>query len=268
MRPARLVSAALTLVGLALCAGLTTCGGATEVPGSSDAGSGGSPGVDSGLAARCRLPAAPGNCLAYAPSYYHDARTGLCTPFVYGGCGGNDNRFATQEECQAACHGGTPDMDACTVPTDCILDSPGCCAACDPVDRTAFVALNRRYASDYDRAAGCEGVQCAPCQSVPEETRTSQYFVPTCKLGRCIAVDIRATPVTACASAADCHLRDGAACCEGCDGTGLVSIASEAALSALACGAEPVGCPPCVPLIPATFVPACNAGRCAVGLAP
>ena len=67
---------------------------------------------DGGLPARCTLPSETGTCDAYFPMYFHNPLTGVCEPFVYGGCGGNDNRFETREACQAACRGGTPDMDA------------------------------------------------------------------------------------------------------------------------------------------------------------
>jgi hypothetical protein len=220
-----------------------------------------------GVPDRCRLPAESGPCLAYGPSYYHDLKTGLCTPFVYGGCNGNDNRFPTQEACLAACDGGTPNFDVCSSPADCVLASPGCCAACDPVDRTAVVALNGRYLADYTSIIGCAGVACAPCPEVSEEQKSRQNFVATCQLGRCIAIDIRTTDVTKCQSATDCSLRDGADCCEGCDGTGIVSIASLDDLRSLTCGDMPT-CPGCVTRIPPDLVPGCEDGRCAVARQP
>jgi hypothetical protein len=216
-----------------------------------------------GVPDRCRLPAESGPCLAYGPSYYHDARMGLCTPFVYGGCNGNENRFPTQEACQAACDGGTLNFDACSTPADCVLASPRCCVACDPVDRTAFVALNGKYLTDYTRIIGCAGVACAPCPGVSEEQMSSQNFVATCKLGRCIAVDIRTTSVTECQTRSDCVLRDGGACCEDCDGTGFVSISTPNDLRALVCG-NTTTCPGCVTRIPPGLTPACEGGRCTV----
>ncbi|XP_013385338.1 tissue factor pathway inhibitor isoform X1 [Lingula anatina] len=51
----------------------------------------------------CELPAVPGLCKAYMPSYFFNSKTGQCETFIYGGCGGNANRFKTLEDCQNAC---------------------------------------------------------------------------------------------------------------------------------------------------------------------
>ena len=53
--------------------------------------------------AGCVLPSDPGPCEAYMPMYFHNATSGRCEMFVYGGCQGNDNRFTTLELCQQAC---------------------------------------------------------------------------------------------------------------------------------------------------------------------
>lgn len=57
---------------------------------------------------RCQLPKEPGLCLAYFPSYYYNSVLGRCEEFVYGGCGGNENRFDTMESCQLACGSKLP----------------------------------------------------------------------------------------------------------------------------------------------------------------
>uniref|UniRef100_A0A4V2H975 U6-Liphistoxin-Lth1a_1 n=1 Tax=Liphistius thaleban TaxID=1905330 RepID=A0A4V2H975_9ARAC len=49
----------------------------------------------------CRLPFNPGLCLGDFPMWYFNGIT--CTTFSYGGCGGNDNRFPTQEACMKRC---------------------------------------------------------------------------------------------------------------------------------------------------------------------
>ena len=48
-----------------------------------------------------RCPAAAAERL----SWYYDASTAACVQFIYAGCGGNDNRFATELDCRAACVG-------------------------------------------------------------------------------------------------------------------------------------------------------------------
>uniref|UniRef100_A0AC34G1H2 BPTI/Kunitz inhibitor domain-containing protein n=1 Tax=Panagrolaimus sp. ES5 TaxID=591445 RepID=A0AC34G1H2_9BILA len=37
--------------------------------------------------------------------YYFDTRMSVCQPFVYKGCGGNENRYKSLEECRKACSG-------------------------------------------------------------------------------------------------------------------------------------------------------------------
>ena len=52
---------------------------------------------------KCFLPAVEGMCRAFMPKMYYDAETGGCRWFVYGGCGGNANRFINQDDCCEAC---------------------------------------------------------------------------------------------------------------------------------------------------------------------
>ena len=51
----------------------------------------------------CTLDPAPGRCLAYFPSYFFNFATGQCERFIYGGCGGNENRFFQLEQCRNEC---------------------------------------------------------------------------------------------------------------------------------------------------------------------
>ncbi len=46
-----------------------------------------------------------GPCNAALARFYFDVTNGACREFVYGGCGGNSNRFNTLEECEYACVG-------------------------------------------------------------------------------------------------------------------------------------------------------------------
>ncbi|XP_055022592.1 kunitz-type protease inhibitor 2 [Boleophthalmus pectinirostris] len=53
----------------------------------------------------CSMPIVTGICKAMIPRWAFDAEIGVCVSFVYGGCGGNNNSFESQEECEAACAG-------------------------------------------------------------------------------------------------------------------------------------------------------------------
>ncbi|OQV22023.1 Papilin, partial [Hypsibius exemplaris] len=52
---------------------------------------------------RCNLLSETGPCRAALSKWFFNGRT--CERFVYGGCGGNDNKFDSPEECQAVCGG-------------------------------------------------------------------------------------------------------------------------------------------------------------------
>jgi hypothetical protein len=51
----------------------------------------------------CILPPSPGECDGYVQAYYFDPFRGRCEPFIYGGCGGNANRFDTLQACEQHC---------------------------------------------------------------------------------------------------------------------------------------------------------------------
>nr|XP_005991691.2 PREDICTED: putative Kunitz-type serine protease inhibitor [Latimeria chalumnae] len=53
----------------------------------------------------CDAPRQVGKCRAALPRWYFDVQAQACTKFIYGGCGGNKNNYATQEECQRQCPG-------------------------------------------------------------------------------------------------------------------------------------------------------------------
>ncbi|XP_059155154.1 kunitz-like toxin PcKuz3 [Physella acuta] len=51
----------------------------------------------------CQLKPESGFCEAYIPSFYYNPASGDCESFVYGGCGGNQNRFGSQQLCASTC---------------------------------------------------------------------------------------------------------------------------------------------------------------------
>ncbi|XP_048354804.1 papilin-like isoform X2 [Sphaerodactylus townsendi] len=51
----------------------------------------------------CTLPAEKGPCDGYFPVFYYSSSSHTCKGFIYGGCGGNENRFPTLEMCLWSC---------------------------------------------------------------------------------------------------------------------------------------------------------------------
>ena len=53
--------------------------------------------------AYCHLPKESGECENSFPAWYYDHLEGVCKEFVFGGCGGNENRFTSREVCESSC---------------------------------------------------------------------------------------------------------------------------------------------------------------------
>ncbi|KAK6631049.1 hypothetical protein RUM44_003221 [Polyplax serrata] len=54
---------------------------------------------------RCLQQVDMGTCESYVHKWYFNSHLGKCDVFVYGGCGGTENRFDSKFECQYACLG-------------------------------------------------------------------------------------------------------------------------------------------------------------------
>lgn len=66
----------------------------------------------------CGLPLVRGRCKHFLPKYGFNTVTSRCEKFIYGGCGGNDNKFDTLEECVNLCGGMEPEESlACEAST-------------------------------------------------------------------------------------------------------------------------------------------------------
>ena len=63
----------------------------------------------------CSLKPVTGPCEAYIPSYFFNSASGQCEKFIYGGCGGNDNRFSLLEDCREKCGEVVPTEDPCNL---------------------------------------------------------------------------------------------------------------------------------------------------------
>jgi hypothetical protein len=251
--------------GVAGTGGAVGTGAASGSGGSAGVGgAAGSGGVDASTDPdRCKLPAAAGPCDAYLPSYWFNAKTGLCAWFVYGGCGGNANRFETMEACNAACAAtAQPDFAKCSAATDCAQASTSCCGVCDTDSPALIVAINGSLSSAYRTSLGCDNVLCEACLPPDPTVHTAPYLRVDCRAGRCVWIDAQRTEVTACSKASDCVLRNGLGCCERC-GTSLETLVA-VNRTAPVCAAGGAACPPCVATYPAEYAAACQGGRCAV----
>lgn len=244
--------------------GTATAGTGMSVAGTGNASSGGSPTNDA-----CSGPSTTegpgGGCLGYFTYWTHDVTTGLCKPIIYGGCGGTQNLYKTLAECQTACPGGEPNYDACAQPSDCTLDSPGCCGVCDSPNVTThdFVAYNVKYAN---KNVTCDGaVACGACPP-PEGEPTLYNFVPTCVKQQCMVEDIRTSAATACKTDADCKLRSGTGCCPSCaPDAPLIAVRNDGSFEKMVCGTQLPPCAACgVPTDPYVEAWCGETGHCEV----
>lgn len=51
----------------------------------------------------CYKAAETGDCQNYEARWYYDTKEEQCRQFYYGGCGGNENNFRTENECLHRC---------------------------------------------------------------------------------------------------------------------------------------------------------------------
>jgi len=248
--------AVATVVGLlGACGGVASVGGAASVAGASSIAGASATGGGAGSAA-CNAAQESGECDAYFPAFWHDPKTGLCEPFVYGGCGGNANRYPSREACQQACANVQDDWDECVDDSNCTFVSQRCCADCEPVAVERVIAINVAHQSRYGTCS--MPTSCAPCRPVEENEQSQKYFKGKCQNAHCTLIDIRETTLTACEKTSDCMLRDGAGCCAECDGAGWVAVNKNADL----CGGAPMSCDACVSPLPREWDVVCLSGRC------
>lgn len=212
----------------------------------------------SGNLKRCDLPKDSGACDAIVPSFWHNPQTGLCEPFVYGGCEGNPNRFATRDDCLAACPSSDLAWGACTKDSECLLTTPGCCAGCEPLSDFDYLALNVAHTAEELTARNCpDTLACEPCPAPNELKDTGKYFKAVCVSAHCSAIDLRESRISSCTLDEQCTLRAGAECCAKCNG-GFVPVNKN--MNFYPDG--PVSCPKCAAIQPTGVHAACVESHC------
>uniref|UniRef100_A0A131YSD7 Pancreatic trypsin inhibitor n=1 Tax=Rhipicephalus appendiculatus TaxID=34631 RepID=A0A131YSD7_RHIAP len=67
------------------------------------------------ITSTCMKKPDPGPCRAYIIRWFYDKNHHVCKTFVYGGCQGNSNSFATEQKCQATCMPTSTDQGTCSI---------------------------------------------------------------------------------------------------------------------------------------------------------
>ncbi|KAF0312775.1 Papilin [Amphibalanus amphitrite] len=130
----------------------------------------------------CQLLHDPGPCREPARAWFYRASEGRCRQFTYGGCGGNDNKFVSEEQCRRRC-GDYKGHDACS-----LQPSAGECtssqirwhyhrpsATCVPFSYTGCGGNANRFSSQEECHAICAGGSELP---VPDSTATERPAEP------------------------------------------------------------------------------------------
>lgn len=137
-----------------------------STPATSGPLAGGSEG-DAGPEGACALPFEAGDCDGAIPVYARNAHTGQCSPQIYGGCGGNENRFATYLECVHSCNvresGKACEVDGLTYPDGWTsVPDPFSCNTCECIDGEVNACGQSGCVQDCP-AGTAPGTTCAVC---------------------------------------------------------------------------------------------------------
>lgn len=126
--------------------------------------------IDAGRPSFCALAPDSGPCDAAIQRYYYDSESGRCALFIWGGCDGNGNNFATAGECAETCDASAQPLAACEVdgvvhPSGSDdIDDPSSCNTCSCLDGmlTACTEINCPEACPAGTSYGVDCARCGP----------------------------------------------------------------------------------------------------------
>jgi hypothetical protein len=163
-----------------------------------DAATDGGTHVDAGWPDRCELAADPGPCDALFHRYYFDPQDERCEHFVFGGCQGNENNFASLDECRSTCHEAPVQAAACEVEgvvypsgSEDVGDPTSCnTCACEDGELTACTDVACPEPCQAGTTFGVSCAQCGPtdaCEVVRIGCLPSCKGEADCSTGACVA---------------------------------------------------------------------------------
>ncbi len=134
---------------------------------------------------QCSQPFEVGNCDAAFQVYWHNPDTGRCEQMIYGGCGGNENRFDTIEECVSTCDAQPPgascEVDDIVYPDGAnYVPDPASCntCSCDDGEVTGCTEMDCPKECEDGTALGSD---CAECGPVDNCVTVRTTCLPTCE---------------------------------------------------------------------------------------
>ncbi len=122
-----------------------------------------------------------GRCKAAIPRFYFDQSTGACQPFIFGGCRGNGNNFASVDSCNTQCskHLANPPISSRTVADN--KPSSDVNPICEqPMDAGFCYALAQRYFFNT-QTNKCELFLYGGCSGNENNFRTEEECLKTCQ---------------------------------------------------------------------------------------
>lgn len=162
-------------------------------------------------------------------------------------------------------------FDDCTMHSECVLTSAGCCDVCGSPTAADVVPVAAARESDYYRQVSCPESESGPVACPACATQPNPHLVAYCDTAPfrpvCQLADLGAPPYSPCEADSDCVLATPRCCaCGEIPLSETIAVRADHAgdIDALLCELGGGECPPCVPIYDESATAACVAGACAV----